>query len=91
MAPIRSSAIRTQFTVVRNMALNVYLPRWGIKRKVAHYPDFDLTSRFYQTCYTARRIRLSASSGIDFQEGPPDLPSPPNRLHFRQLHAEADA
>src|ERR1700733_8329162 len=50
-----------------------------------------LTSRLQKTCYTARRIRLFASCGFDFQEGPPDLPSPPNCLHFRQLNAEADA
>jgi cold-inducible RNA-binding protein len=32
--------------------------------------EIDLTSRARKTCYTARRIRLFASSGIDFQERP---------------------
>jgi len=36
----------------------------------SRHVHIDLTSRLYKTCYTARRIRLSASSGIDFQERP---------------------
>ncbi len=39
MAPIRSSEIRMQFTVVRNMQFNVYFPRQRNKRKVVHYRE----------------------------------------------------
>jgi hypothetical protein len=37
------------------------------------------------------RIRLFASSGIDFQEGVPDLPVRRIELALRQLNAEAEA
>jgi cold-inducible RNA-binding protein len=51
----------------RHAAENDFHPRFELSK-------FGLDRRTGETCYTARRIRLFASSGPDFQEGPTDLP-----------------
>ena len=53
--------------------------------------EINLTSGFLKTCYTARRIRLFASSGIDFQERFSRPAKSAELLALRQINAEADA
>jgi hypothetical protein len=58
--------------------------------KTAHYPFLDFHSGFAQTCYTSAAFELFASSGLDFQEGFPDLRLCRIQLALRQLNAEED-